>query len=86
MTQTELQRNPRVVIQNAKDTPVAVTARGKPVAYVISVDMFDEIMQRVRQLEDQEFKLMMELAERQFAAGDYVSQEALEREFDVEAS
>jgi prevent-host-death family protein len=80
ITLTELQRNAAAVVGNAQAEPVAVTLRGRPVVYVVGVELFDELMQRLREREAAEITLAVRLSERQFAAGEAVSLEELEAE------
>lgn len=80
---TDLQRNASTIIENSQMQPVIVTQRGRPVVYVVGVEMFDELLDRLQTLEEREFKLSMALADKQFADGETVTLEEIETEFGI---
>lgn len=80
---TDLQRNASTVIENSQTQPVIVTQRGRPVVYVVGVEVFDDLLDRLQTLEEREFKLSMALADKQFAEGETVTLEEIESEFGV---
>ncbi len=80
---TDLQRNASTVIENSQEQPVVVTQRGRPVVYVVGVEVFDELLDRLQTLEERELKLSMALAEKQFAEGETVTLEEIESEFGI---
>lgn len=83
---TDLQRNASAVVENARNQPIVVTLRGRPVVYVIGVELFDTLMERLQHLEQQELDLSIALAEKQFAAGESLTLEEIETEFGIEGA
>ncbi len=81
---TDLQRNASAIVENAQQHPIVVTLRGRPVVYVIGVELFDEWMERLQHLEQRELDLAIALAEKQFATGETLTLEEVEAEFGVE--
>ncbi|MBS1251159.1 MAG: Antitoxin RelF [Anaerolineales bacterium] len=73
-----------MIVENAQDRPIVVTLRGRPVVYVVGVELFDELMERLRRLEQRELELSIAVAEKQFADGGTVTLEELESEFGIE--
>jgi len=73
ITASDLQHNPQVVLNNAKQRPLIVTDEGRPKVYVLSVDMFDSIMERLVELEDLELSTNIAESETQFEAGNYLT-------------
>lgn len=69
----DLQQNPDSVIQNARRQPIVVTAEGRPAVYIVSVEAFDELLERMLELERQELIANVAMAERQFCTGDYLT-------------
>lgn len=80
---TDLQRSASTVIENSQEQPVVVTQRGRPVVYVVGVEMFDELLDRLQTLEERELKLSMAFAKKQFAEGETVTLEGIESEFGI---
>jgi len=85
VTLTDLQRNAGTVVENAQVEPVAVTLRGRPVVYVVGVDQFDRMTSQLAAQDARELELGIALSEKQFAAGESVTLEALEAEFGLPA-
>lgn len=81
VTVSDLQRNAGAVVLNARVQPVAVTRRGRPIAYLVGVDLFDEMASRLVADDEREMVLGVEVSEKQFAAGESVTLEELEIEF-----
>ena len=81
---TALQRKASSVVANARVEPVTVTSRGKPVAVLIGVGLFDRIRESWADLEAREMSLAVALSEAQFKAGETVTLEDLEREAGTE--
>jgi len=78
ITLADLQTEPAVVLQNAQKQPLVVTEGGKPVVYMLSVEVFDELMERLLALEQEELRENILKGEEQFELGDFFSlQEAL---------
>lgn len=73
VTASDLQANPGVVLQNAKQRPLIVTEGGRPSAYVLSVEFFDHLVEHLLELERSELVTNMAEGERQFAAGQFVT-------------
>lgn len=48
---TELKKNPMAVIQQADGGPVAILNRNKPVFYAVPADLFEELMDKLEDLE-----------------------------------
>ena len=69
----DLQQNPDSVIQNARRQPIVVMAEGRPAVYIVSVEAFDELLERTLELERQELIANVATAERQFSTGDYLT-------------
>ena len=50
-TITELKRSPMRVIQEAKDRPIVILNNNKPAGYIISKELFEEIIERLEDTE-----------------------------------
>ena len=70
---TDLQIDPAAVLQKAQQRPLIVTDEGRPKVYVLSVDAFDELMERLAQLEGSELATNIAVGEQQFHNGEFVS-------------
>jgi prevent-host-death family protein len=73
ITKSDLQHHPNIVLNNAKQRPLIVTNEGRPSAYVLSVDMFDSLLERLLELEHAELGSNIATGERQFEAGSYLT-------------
>jgi len=71
ITAQELARQVNVALANAQQEPLVVTESGVPAAYLISVDLFDKLIERLTNLSDAELKTAIALGEEQFAQGAY---------------
>lgn len=81
ITLTDLQRKAGTVVENAEIEPIAVTSRGKPVAFVVGVQWFDAVARQLEALDHIEVRQAVALSEEQFARGDFVTLEEIEAEF-----
>lgn len=70
---TELQADPAAVLQKAQQRPLLVTDEGRPNVYILSVDAFDELMERLAQLEEAELATNLATGVRHFENGEYLS-------------
>jgi prevent-host-death family protein len=78
VTASDLQANPGVVLKNAKQRPLIVTEGGRPSAYVVSVELFDRLLDYLLELERSQLVTNLAEGERQFAASQFVTlQEAV---------
>jgi len=72
VTESDLQADPGVVLKNAKQRPLIVTEEGRPSAYVLSVELFDQLVERLLHLERAELVGNLAEGERQFASGQFI--------------
>lgn len=80
ITINDLQQDTEAVLRNAQLEPLLVTAEGRPSLYVFSVEMFDALIERLQQLEHNEFVANITEGENQFERGQFRTlQEAAER-------
>ena len=84
ITLTDLQRHAATVVDNAQVQPVAVTLRGRPVVYVIGVELFDQMTDQLAVQEAREMAMGVALSEQQYAAGESVTLEEIEAEFELQ--
>jgi len=70
---TDLQADPGAVLQKAQQRPLIVTDEGRPKVYVLSVDAFDALMERLTALEEAELAVNIAAGEQQFEHGEFVS-------------
>lgn len=78
VTAADLQADPTVILKHAQQQPLIVTEAGRPSAYVLSVELFDAMVERLTELEAYELASNVAQAEEQFASGQFVSlQEAV---------
>jgi prevent-host-death family protein len=73
VTTSDLQENPGAVLKNARQRPLIITEEGRPAAYVVSVELFDLLFERLLEAEQLELSKGIEEGEQQFAAGDFVT-------------
>ncbi len=76
VTASDLQADPSVMLENAKQRPLIVTDAGRPSAYMLSVEMFDALVDRLLELEQLELVTNITEGEQQFDAGQYVTLQA----------
>ena len=76
ITVSDLHANLDTALYNAKQEPLLVTANGRPSVYLFSVEMFDSLMERVQMLEESELIAGINLGERQFERGQFVTLQA----------
>ena len=78
VTDSDLQRDPNLILKHAQQRPLIVTAEGRPTAYVLSVEMFDALLERMLELERADLVHHLAKGEREFDSGDFVTlQEAV---------
>ncbi len=58
-------------IANAKKEPLVVTENGRPAVYIISVDLFDALVNQLEMIENAELKAHIATGEKQFSQGAY---------------
>ena len=66
---SDLQENLATIIKNAKQRPLVVTDEGRPSLYVLSVDLFDTLVERLSEMERAELEKNLAEGESQFATG-----------------
>ncbi|MCZ7667831.1 MAG: type II toxin-antitoxin system Phd/YefM family antitoxin [Chloroflexi bacterium] len=71
ITAQELAESTQKAISNAQSEPLVVTENGRPAAYLISVDLFDAIIDQLSNLNDTELRANIDAGEQQFAQGAY---------------
>lgn len=71
ITAQQLAEETQKAIHNAQSEPLVVTENGRPAAYLISVDLFDNIMSQLSRLDDAELRANIDAGEYQFAQGAY---------------
>ena len=54
ITLSDLQQQPQKTIINSQQQPVIVTSDGIPAAYIVSVEQFDAMLERLKLLEENE--------------------------------
>jgi len=78
VTDTDLQRDPNLILKHAQQRPLIVTAQGRPTAYMLGVEMFDAILERLHVLEHADLAHHLTEGEREFDSGNFVTlQEAI---------
>ena len=70
---TDLATQGREILDNAQKTPVVVTDEGRPAAYLVNVELFDELVERLAVLEKAELAANIAIAEKQFENGQHYS-------------
>jgi prevent-host-death family protein len=78
ITAQELARQVEVALSNAQQEPLIVTESGQPIAYLISVDLFDKLLAHLEAVDAAELKAAVAIGEEQFAQGNYKSIEEAE--------
>ena len=73
ITMSDLQQTPDMIVQNAQQQPLVIIAEGRPAAYMLSVEMFDTLMERLLELEREELVSNIAEGEKQFDNGDYLT-------------
>ena len=71
ITTQELAQVVARAISNAQREPVVVLERGRPAAYLISVELFDALVAQLEVLEEAELVTSIAVGEEQFAQGAY---------------
>lgn len=71
ITVQDLATNGANVVTNAKKEPLIVTENGRPAVYMISVELFDALVNQLELIEQAELKSFIATGEAQFASGDY---------------
>lgn len=73
ITVDDLIQQSHAALANARKEPLVVLEDGLPVAYLISVELFDSLMARISEWENEELATNLAVAEKQFAQGGYKS-------------
>jgi PHD/YefM family antitoxin component YafN of YafNO toxin-antitoxin module len=68
-----VQADPAAILQKAQQHPLIVIDEGRPKVYVLSVDAFDALMERLTELEEAELATNVAAGEQCFAHGEFVS-------------
>lgn len=71
ITAQDLADGTQQAIYNAQSEPLIVTEDGRPAAYLISVDLFDAIIDQLSNLDNIELRSHIDAGEKQFAEGAY---------------
>lgn len=70
---SDLSKQGRKILDNAQKTPVIVTDDGRPAVYLVNVELFDEIVERLALLEKAQLAVFIATAEKQFENGNHYS-------------
>ncbi len=73
ITVAALAQKSHSTLANARKEPLIVLEDGLPVAYLISVELFDSLMAHISELENEELATNLSIAEKQFSQGAYKS-------------
>lgn len=73
ITVDDLSQESHAALQNAKKEPLIVLEDGLPVAYLISIELFDSLMAHINGLEMEELANNLIVAEKQFSQGAFKS-------------
>ena len=71
ITVQDLAKDGSHVIANAKKEPLIITENGRPAVYMISVELFDALVNQLEMIEHAELKSYIAASEKQFSAGQY---------------
>ena len=52
ISEADLQKEITTALRNAQNEPLIITQDGRPTAYLISVDLFDALLESLAQLDD----------------------------------
>lgn len=72
----DLQTDLAAVLQKAQQRPLIVIDENRPKVYIVSVDAFDALMERLTALEEAELATNIAIGEEQFGRGEFVSLQA----------
>ncbi|MEW5987060.1 MAG: type II toxin-antitoxin system prevent-host-death family antitoxin [Chloroflexota bacterium] len=73
ITLADLQQDTDAALRNAQKQPLIITAGGRPAAYLLSVEMFDVLVEYLLETNQQDLARNVAEAEKQFDRGDYVN-------------
>ena len=73
VTSSDVQKNLGTVLKNAQQRPLIITEEGRPTAYVLSIEMFDQLFERVLELDRTELDSNLVEGEKQFVTGNYIT-------------
>jgi PHD/YefM family antitoxin component YafN of YafNO toxin-antitoxin module len=71
ITAQDLAQGVSTALTNARRQPLVITDGGRPAAYLLSVELFDDLMMQLAAWEESEMVDAISVAEDQFAAGAY---------------
>ena len=66
ISEADLQKEITTALRNAQNEPLIITQDGRPTAYLVSVDLFDALLERLAQLDDMELRGAVGQAEAEF--------------------
>ena len=69
ISEADLQKEITTALRNAQNEPLIITQDGRPTAYLVSVDLFDALLERLAQLDDMELRGAVGQAEAEFGSG-----------------
>ena len=69
ISEADLQKEITTALRNAQNEPLIITQDGRPTAYLVSVDLFDALLERLAQLDDMELRGAVGQAEAEFESG-----------------
>ncbi len=76
VTVDDVTNNASAVLKNAKKRPLIVTENGRPAAYVLGVEIFDEMFAELSQRDGTYLSTNVSEGDRQFAEGNFVTLKA----------
>jgi prevent-host-death family protein len=71
ITVEDLAQEVHRALSNAQREPLIVTENGRPTAYLVSVELFDNLIAQLEELENSELVNGIAIGEEQFARGAY---------------
>ena len=71
ITTDDLVQDIQTALANAQREPLVVTENGRPAAYLVSVELFDAMINQLELLEEAELITAIKKGEQQFTEGNY---------------
>ena len=71
ITVEDLAQETQQAVSNAQREPLIVTENGRPTAYLISIELFDNLLAQLEASENTNLTNYIEIAEEQFTGGAY---------------
>jgi prevent-host-death family protein len=71
ITAQDLAQEVHTALTNARQEPLVITDAGRPAAYLLSVELFDDLMRQLATWEETELATAIAVAEEQFTKGAY---------------